>query len=170
MCDLCAPQNTNIGDMVWLFCVLLLLTMLGRAAFVFPFAFLHNACSRERLSFKEMIVIWCAAHLSHALHSHLTGAVTLVIDATAARQSAECQRAACDYIHTQLHTVSASHLLHELLGHSVRGQHKFMLVDHCKWHLWHACMCACGWIVSQRMHACMYTCMWADATSICHIS
>ena len=47
--------------MVWLFCVLLLLTMLGRAAFVFPFSMLHNACSREQLSFKEMIVIWCVA-------------------------------------------------------------------------------------------------------------
>ena len=67
------PQNTNIGDMVWLFCVLLLLTMLGRAAFVFPFGFLHNACSRERLSLKEMIVIWCAAHLP-ACPQHLTAA------------------------------------------------------------------------------------------------
>jgi NhaP-type Na+/H+ or K+/H+ antiporter len=45
---------------VWLFCVLLLLTMLGRAAFVFPFSILHNLWAKhEQLSFKEMIVIWC---------------------------------------------------------------------------------------------------------------
>lgn len=54
-------QNTYFGETVWLFCVLLLLTMLGRAAFVFPFSMLHNWCSRhEKISFKEMIVIWCA--------------------------------------------------------------------------------------------------------------
>ncbi len=55
-------QNTYFGETVWLFCVLLLLTMLGRAAFVFPFSFLHNwwACN-EQLTFKEMIVIWCAS-------------------------------------------------------------------------------------------------------------
>ncbi len=54
-------QNTYFGETVWLFCVLLVLTMLGRAAFVFPFSMLHNWCSRqeEQLSFKEMIVIWC---------------------------------------------------------------------------------------------------------------
>lgn len=54
-----AVQNTYFGETVWLFCVLLLLTMLGRAAFVFPFSFLHNWWARnEQLSIKEMIVIW----------------------------------------------------------------------------------------------------------------
>ena len=54
-------QNTYFGETVWLFCVLLLLTMLGRAAFVFPFSFLHNWWSRnEQLTIKEMVVIWCA--------------------------------------------------------------------------------------------------------------
>ena len=58
----CPPQNTYFGETVWLFCVLLLLTMLGRAAFVFPFSFLHNWWARnEQLTFKEMIVIWCAS-------------------------------------------------------------------------------------------------------------
>ena len=52
-------QNTYFGETVWLFCVLLLLTMLGRAAFVFPFSFLHNWWARnEQLTVKEMIVIW----------------------------------------------------------------------------------------------------------------
>ncbi len=52
-------QNTYFGETVWLFCVLLLLTMLGRAAFVFPFSFLHNWWARnEQLTIKEMIVIW----------------------------------------------------------------------------------------------------------------
>ena len=64
-------QNTYFGETVWLFCVLLLLTMLGRAAFVFPFSVLHNWCSREQLSLKEMIVIWCA-HLPTALTSAIT--------------------------------------------------------------------------------------------------
>lgn len=54
-------QNTYFGETVWLFCVLLLLTMLGRAAFVFPFSFLHNWWARnEQLTIKEMIVIWYA--------------------------------------------------------------------------------------------------------------
>ena len=50
---------------MWLFCVLLLLTMLGRAAFVFPFSFLHNWWAKnEQLTFKEMIVIWCASPIT----------------------------------------------------------------------------------------------------------
>ncbi len=53
-------QNTMVGDMVWLFCVLLVLTLLGRAAFVFPLSLAHNWYAREQLSFKEMVVIWRA--------------------------------------------------------------------------------------------------------------
>lgn len=49
-----------VGDLVWLFCVLLVLTLVGRAAFVFPLSLLHNWYAQEQLSFKEMIVIWCA--------------------------------------------------------------------------------------------------------------
>jgi hypothetical protein len=49
-----------VGDMVWLFCVLLVLTLLGRAAFVFPLSLAHNWYAREQLSFKEMVVIWRA--------------------------------------------------------------------------------------------------------------
>ncbi|CAL8467488.1 g7026 [Coccomyxa elongata] len=62
-------KNTYFGETVWLFCVLLLLTMLGRAAFVFPFSMLHNWCSRqeEQLSFKEMIVIWWAGLIRGAV-------------------------------------------------------------------------------------------------------
>ena len=59
-----ALQNTMVGDLVWLFCVLLVLTLVGRAAFVFPLSLLHNWYAQEQLSFKEMIVIWCASPLS----------------------------------------------------------------------------------------------------------
>jgi len=41
-----------------LFFVLLVLLMLGRAAFVFPISFLHNLWSREKLAKREMVVIW----------------------------------------------------------------------------------------------------------------
>ncbi|EIE24491.1 hypothetical protein COCSUDRAFT_46826 [Coccomyxa subellipsoidea C-169] len=62
-------KNTYFGETVWLFCVLLLLTMLGRAAFVFPFSMLHNWFSREeeRLTFNEMIVIWWAGLIRGAV-------------------------------------------------------------------------------------------------------
>lgn len=43
---------------MWLFCVLLLLMVLGRAAFVFPLSFVHNWWAKDKLSFKEMIIIW----------------------------------------------------------------------------------------------------------------
>ena len=59
-CWIAALQNTMVGDLVWLFCVLLVLTLVGRAAFVFPLSLLHNWYAQEQLSFKEMIVIWCA--------------------------------------------------------------------------------------------------------------
>ena len=61
-----ALQNTMVGDLVWLFCVLLVLTLVGRAAFVFPLSLLHNWYASERLSFKEMVVIWCAPQLTCA--------------------------------------------------------------------------------------------------------
>ena len=52
-------QNTYFGETVWLFCVLLLLTMMGLAAFVFPLSFKNNWWARnEQLTVKEMIVIW----------------------------------------------------------------------------------------------------------------
>ena len=51
-------QNTYLGEALWLFFVLLVLLMLGRAAFVFPISFLHNLWSREKLALREMIVIW----------------------------------------------------------------------------------------------------------------
>lgn len=56
-------QNTYLGEALWLFFVLLVLLMLGRAAFVFPISFMHNLWSREKLAVREMIVIWCT-HLS----------------------------------------------------------------------------------------------------------
>jgi len=43
--------------------VLLVLLMMGRAAFVFPISFLHNLWSREKLAKREMVVIWYAALL-----------------------------------------------------------------------------------------------------------
>jgi len=51
-------QNTYLGEALWLFFVLLVLLMLGRAAFVFPISFLHNLWSREKLAKREMVVIW----------------------------------------------------------------------------------------------------------------
>ena len=53
-------QNTYLGEALWLFFVLLVLLMLGRAAFVFPISFMHNLWSREKLALREMIVIWSA--------------------------------------------------------------------------------------------------------------
>lgn len=58
-CDACV-QNTYLGEALWLFFVLLVLLMLGRAAFVFPISFMHNLWSREKLALREMIVIWSA--------------------------------------------------------------------------------------------------------------
>ena len=55
MCDL---QNTKPVELAWLFCVLLLLMVLGRAAFVFPLSFVHNWWAKDRLSVREMVVIW----------------------------------------------------------------------------------------------------------------
>ena len=40
--------------------MLLVLLMLGRAAFVFPISFMHNLWSREKLALREMVVIWSA--------------------------------------------------------------------------------------------------------------
>lgn len=51
-------QNTYLGEALWLFFVLLVLLMLGRAAFVFPISVLHNLWSREKLAKREMVVIW----------------------------------------------------------------------------------------------------------------
>lgn len=51
-------QNTYLGEALWLFFVLLVLLMLGRAAFVFPISLLHNLWSREKLAKREMVVIW----------------------------------------------------------------------------------------------------------------
>ena len=53
-------QNTYLAEALWLFFVLLVLLMLGRAAFVFPISFMHNLWSREKLALREMIVIWLA--------------------------------------------------------------------------------------------------------------
>jgi hypothetical protein len=44
----------------WLVAVLLSLLVVGRALYVFPLAMLHNWWSRERLSLKDMIIVWCA--------------------------------------------------------------------------------------------------------------
>ena len=51
-------QNTYLFEAMWLFCVLLVLLLLGRAAFIFPISFLHNVWSREKLGLKEMVIIW----------------------------------------------------------------------------------------------------------------
>ncbi|KAK9819478.1 hypothetical protein WJX81_001339, partial [Elliptochloris bilobata] len=60
-------KNTMVGDLVWLFCVLLVLTLVGRAAFVVPLSLLHNWYAHEQLSFKEMIVIWWAGLIRGAV-------------------------------------------------------------------------------------------------------
>ena len=69
-CTACL-QNTYLGEALWLFFVLLVLLMLGRAAFVFPISFMHNLWSREKLAFREMIVIWSA------LIPHLPGTLAV---------------------------------------------------------------------------------------------
>lgn len=52
-------QNTVVADVSWLFLVLLLLMCLGRAMFVFPLSYCHNYWAHEKLTFKEVVVIWC---------------------------------------------------------------------------------------------------------------
>ena len=54
-------QNTYALEVLWLFLVLLLLMCLGRAVFVFPLSWAHNWWSRERLSFRDSVIIWCVA-------------------------------------------------------------------------------------------------------------
>ena len=53
-------QNTYALEVLWLFLVLLLLMCLGRAVFVFPLSWAHNWWSRERLSLRDSVIIWCA--------------------------------------------------------------------------------------------------------------
>lgn len=71
-------QNTYLGEALWLFFVLLVLLMLGRAAFVFPISFMHNLWSREKLALREMIVIWSAltSLLSNDSHTVTIGTGT----------------------------------------------------------------------------------------------
>lgn len=71
-------QNTYLGEALWLFFVLLVLLMLGRAAFVFPISFMHNLWSREKLALREMIVIWSAltSLLTNERHTIATGTGT----------------------------------------------------------------------------------------------
>eukprot|EP00884_Botryococcus_braunii_P015756 jgi/Botrbrau1/2864/Bobra.0036s0009.1 len=59
--------NTFVWETLWLVVLLTLLTMMGRAAFVFPFSLLHNCWSREKLSWKEMVVIWWAGLMRGAV-------------------------------------------------------------------------------------------------------
>ena len=60
-------QNTYALEVLWLFVVLLLLMGLGRAVFVFPLSLAHNWWSRERLSLRDSVIIWCVALLPHHL-------------------------------------------------------------------------------------------------------
>eukprot|EP00891_Asterochloris_glomerata_P003501 jgi/Astpho2/3501/e_gw1.00056.5.1_t len=60
-------QNTYLFEAMWLFCVLLVLLLLGRAAFIFPISFLHNVWSREKLGLKEMVIIWYAGLMRGAI-------------------------------------------------------------------------------------------------------
>jgi len=84
-------QNTMVGDMVWLFCVLLVLTLLGRAAFVFPLSLAHNWYAREQLSFKEMVVIWRAPAPPCLMTSRRPCPVQLWLE----RIGGNCHRARC---------------------------------------------------------------------------
>ena len=57
-------QNTYALEVLWLFVVLLLLMGLGRAVFVFPLSLAHNWWSREKLSVRDSVIIWCVRQCS----------------------------------------------------------------------------------------------------------
>ena len=54
------PQNTYFSELVWLFVVLLVLLMVGRALYVVPACWLHNVWSSEKVSVRDVVIIWCA--------------------------------------------------------------------------------------------------------------
>ena len=57
--DVLWAQNTYFGELTWMFCVLVLLMMVGRAVFVFPLTLFHNLlAAEERISMKDAVVIW----------------------------------------------------------------------------------------------------------------
>ncbi|KAK9825253.1 hypothetical protein WJX74_003416 [Apatococcus lobatus] len=61
-------QNTYFGELTWMFCVLVLLMMVGRAVFVFPLTLFHNLlAAEERISMKDAVVIWWAGLMKGAI-------------------------------------------------------------------------------------------------------
>ncbi|KAK9850077.1 hypothetical protein WJX84_003336 [Apatococcus fuscideae] len=61
-------QNTYFGELTWMFCVLVLLMLVGRAVFVFPLTLFHNLLAKEeRISMKDAVVIWWAGLMKGAI-------------------------------------------------------------------------------------------------------
>lgn len=52
------PQNTYFSELIWLFVVLLVLLLVGRALYVVPACWLHNLWSAEKVSVRDVVIIW----------------------------------------------------------------------------------------------------------------
>ncbi len=55
-----APQNTYYSELLWLLVTLLVLLLVGRALYVVPACWLHNLWSSEKVSVRDVVIIWCA--------------------------------------------------------------------------------------------------------------
>jgi NhaP-type Na+/H+ or K+/H+ antiporter len=53
-------QGANAAEAVWLVLVLTALLAAARAAFVVPFSLLHNIWSADKLSSRDIVVVWWA--------------------------------------------------------------------------------------------------------------
>ncbi len=54
-------QNTYYSELLWLFVTILVLLLVGRALYVVPACWLHNLWSSEKVSVRDVVIIWCAA-------------------------------------------------------------------------------------------------------------
>ncbi|KAI7845128.1 hypothetical protein COHA_001333 [Chlorella ohadii] len=60
-------QNTEVGEVAWMFWILLILLLVSRAAFVIPVTLAHNRYSDNKLTMREMATIWWAGLMRGAV-------------------------------------------------------------------------------------------------------
>ncbi|PRW60759.1 Na+ H+ antiporter [Chlorella sorokiniana] len=60
-------QNTEVGEVAWMFWILLILLLVSRAAFVVPVTLAHNRYSDNKLTMREMGTIWWAGLMRGAV-------------------------------------------------------------------------------------------------------
>lgn len=60
-------QNTDIGEVAWMFWILLLLLLVSRVAIVVPVTLAHNRYSDSKLTMREMATIWWAGLMRGAV-------------------------------------------------------------------------------------------------------